>query len=282
MSGRVFVFGLGFSGRVLARRLVAEGWQVAGTTRSGLAADLPGVTLYPFERSRPLPADALAGVTHVLSSVPPDDHGDPVLQMAGNALAAADPGWVGYLSTTGVYGDRCGDWVDETSDLRTTQERSRRRVAAEAAWIGSGLPVHVFRLAGIYGPGRSAIDSVRANTARRVVKPGQMFSRIHVDDIAAVVRASMDRPNPGAIYNVCDDDPAPPQEVIVHACQLLGVAPPPEMSWDQAQTTLSPMALSFYADSKRVRNDRIKDELGVTLIHPSYRQGLAAILADGG
>jgi nucleoside-diphosphate-sugar epimerase len=189
--------------------------------------------------------------------------------------------WAGYLSTTGVYGDCGGAWVDEDSPLAPNVERARRRVEAEQAWRAAGLPLHIFRLAGIYGPGRSAIDSVRAGTARRIVKPGQVFSRIHVEDIAQSVLASLDHPRPGAVYNLCDDDPAPPQEVIAYACRLLGVAPPPEIPWQQALATLSPMALSFYADSKRVRNDRMKAELGVTLAYPSYREGLRAILAGG-
>jgi nucleoside-diphosphate-sugar epimerase len=285
MSGRFFLFGLGFSGRVIARALQAAGWQVAGTTRSGTledgeAVDLPGITVYPFDRDHPLPAGALDGVSAILSSVPPDAQGDPVLDVAGAALKALPLAWAGYLSTTGVYGDRDGEWVTEDSELRPNLERSRRRAEAEAAWQASGLPVHVFRLAGIYGPGRSAIDTVREGKARRIVKPGQVFSRIHVDDIAATVLASLARPNPGAAYNVCDDDAAPPQDVIAHACALLGVAPPPEVPWDEAKATLSPMALSFYADNKRVANDRIKRELGVVLRHPTYREGLRAILSS--
>lgn len=278
MSGRFFLFGLGFSGRVIARALQSAGWQVAGTTRSGEAVDLPGVQVFAFDRDHPLPAGALDGVDAVLSSVPPDAHGDPVLDLAGAALAALPLRWAGYLSTTGVYGDCGGEWVTEDSPLRPTLDRSRRRAEAEAAWRASGLPVHLFRLAGIYGPGRSAIDTVRAGGARRIVKPGQVFSRIHVDDIAQTVLASLARPHPGTAYNVCDDDAAPPQDVIAHACALLGVEPPPEQSWDDAKATLSPMALSFYADNKRVANDRIKQELGVVLRHPSYREGLRAIL----
>jgi nucleoside-diphosphate-sugar epimerase len=281
MNGRFFLFGLGFSGRVIARALLAAGWQVAGTTRSGEAVDLPGVEVFAFDRGHPLPAHAMDGVTAVLSSVPPDADGDPVLDLCGAALQALPLAWAGYLSTTGVYGDRDGDWVSEDDALRPTLDRSRRRVAAEAQWRASGLPAHIFRLAGIYGPGRSAIDTVRAGQARRIVKPGQVFSRIHVDDIAATVLASLAHPNPGAAYNVCDDDAAPPQEVIAAACALLGVEPPLEMAWDDAKATLSPMALSFYADNKRVRNDRIKRELGVTLKYPTYREGLRAILAEG-
>ncbi|MGE5545535.1 MAG: SDR family oxidoreductase [Solirubrobacterales bacterium] len=282
MQPRFFLFGLGFSGRVIARRLAERGWQVAGTTRSGEAVDLPGITVHAFDRDHPLPASALDGVTHVLSSVPPDTLGDPVLDLMGPALAGLDLAWAGYLSTTGIYGDHGGGWVDEDTPPAPTLDRSRRRAQAEAQWLASGLPVHVFRLAGIYGPGRSALDNVRDGTARSIDKPGQVFSRIHVEDIAQTVLASIDRPRPGAIYNVCDDDPAPPQEVVAYACSLLGRPVPPVVAWDEAKATLSPMALSFYADNKRVRNDRMKTELGVRLKYPSYREGLQAIAREPG
>lgn len=278
MSGRVFLFGLGFSGQVIARHLLAAGWQVAGTTRSGVAVGLAEVEIYPFDRDHPLPEGALDGTTHVLSSVPPDQQGDPVLDGVGPKLAELGLDWAGYLSTTGIYGDCGGDWVDETAEPRPTLDRSRRRVEAEIRWRSLSPAAHLFRLAGIYGPGRSAVDTVRTGQAKRIVKPGQVFSRIHVEDIAATVLASMAQPNPGAAYNVCDDDAAPPQDVIAHACRLLGVTPPPDVPWDEAKATLSPMALSFYADNKRVRNDRIKTELGVTLKYPSYREGLAAMV----
>jgi len=270
----MFVFGLGFSGRVIARALAAEGWRVGGTTRSGEAVDLPGITQFAFDRDHPLPPGALDGITHLLSTVPPDQLGDPVLE----AVHGLRLDWAGYLSTTGIYGDHGGGVVDESTPPNPAGERSKRRLAAEQAWLASGLPVHIFRLAGIYGPGRSAIDSARDGTARRIVKPAQVFGRIHVDDIARVVLASLARPRPGAIYNVADDDPAPPQDVILHACRLLGIDPPPEIPWDQAEASLSPMARSFFADNKRVANDLIKSELGVSLAHPSYREGLAAIM----
>ena len=221
----------------------------------------------------------LRGVTHLLSSVPPDASGDPVIDAHRAEIDAIAPqlAWVGYLSTTGVYGDRAGGWVDETSALEPSGERGRRRLAAEKDWLGLPQPAHLFRLAGIYGPGSSALDSVRESRARRVIKPGQVFSRIHVEDIAQVVEASIARPNPGAAYNLCDDDPAAPAEVITFACELLHVAPPPEVPFEQAD--LSPMARSFYDDNKRVSNARIKAELGVALRYPSYRDGLPAILA---
>ena len=194
---------------------------------------------------------------------------------------AAQFDWVGYLSTTGVYGDQDGGWVDESAPLNPSTRRGQWRRDAEARWSAiPGLPLHIFRLAGIYGPGRGPFAKVRQGTARRIVKPGQVFSRIHVDDIAQVLAASIARPRPGAIYNVCDDDPAPPQDVIAHAAELLGVPVPPEIPIDEAEMT--PMARSFYAESKRVRNDRIKDELGVRLAYPDYRTGLAALLQAEG
>lgn len=285
--GRLFAFGLGYSARTLARDALAEGWRVAGTCRrpdkrAALAAQ--GLETFLFDRGRPLddPAHALDGTTHLLTSVPPDADGDPVLDHHGADILAI-PGlqWVGYLSTTGVYGDRDGDWVDETDEVRPTGPRQCRRVAAERRWLDlcrdHGLPVRVFRLAGIYGPGRSALDSVRDGTARRIDKPGQMFSRIHVDDLSTILRASMAQGQAGAIYNVCDDEPAPGHAVVTYACRLLGVEPPPLLPF--ATADLTPMARSFYADNKRVRNDRIKRDLGIRFKHPDYRSGLEAQLA---
>jgi len=280
---RLFCFGLGYCALALARRLQARGWAVAGTCReesaqAGMAER--GIEAFLFQRGRPLPEAALAGATHLLSSIPPDAEGDPVLDLHARDIAAARGlAWAGYLSTTGVYGDRAGGWVDEESELAPTGERGRRRVAAESGWralAGSGVPIHIFRLAGIYGPGRSAFDALRQGRAQRIDKPGQVFGRIHVEDVAAALEASMAKPRAGAIYNLADDDPAPPAEVVAYAAGLLGIAPPPLVPFAEAR--LSPMALSFYRDSKRVRNDRIKRELGLRLAHPDYRAGLAAIL----
>ncbi len=288
LPGKLFVFGLGYSAMALATRLKARGWSVAGTCReeerrAELAAR--GIVPFLFDRGRPLvdAKSALAGTTHLLSSVPPDAQGDTVIDTHAPDIAAL-PGlrWAGYLSTTGVYGDRGGDWVDENAGLHPTGPRGRARVDAERAWLDLlrvGVPVHVFRLAGIYGPGRSALDAVRSGTAKRIVRPGQVFSRIHVDDIAGVLEASMSRPNPGAVYNVCDDDPAPPQDVVAYACALLGREPPPEIPFAEAAPGMSEMARSFYTDSKRVSNTRIKLELGVKLTYPDYRSGLKALLS---
>ncbi|MGE0258027.1 MAG: SDR family oxidoreductase, partial [Alphaproteobacteria bacterium] len=263
-------------------RLGAEGWEVRGTARDPeTAAAAPRCTMYRFDREHPLPPAVFDGVTHILVSVPPDPGGDPALDTHGSDIAAL-PGlaWLGYLSTTGVYGDRGGGWVDEESELRPTGERGRRRVAAEAGWLDlwrrHGVPAHVFRLAAIYGPGRNPFAALRAGTARRVAKWGQVFSRIHVEDLASVLAASIARPRPGAIYNVCDDEAAAPEAVMAHAAGLLGIAPPPLVPFEEA--ALSAMARSFYDDNKRVSNTRIKSELGVALRHPSYREGLAAIL----
>jgi len=283
---RLFCFGLGYSAMHFAERLRAEGWAVAGTCRSAEnAARLAsrGIDPFRFDRGRPLddPRTALAAATHLLSSVPPDEAGDPVLDHHGADLARLEGlAWIAYLSTTGVYGDRGGGIVDEDSPLEPTSARAGRRVEAEVRWLAfwrqHGLPVHIFRLAGIYGPGRSAIDQLRAGTARRVVKPGHVFSRIHVEDIAGALYASLTRPRPGAVYNLCDDNPAPGEEVVAHAAALLGMAPPPLVPIEAAR--LSPMAASFYRDNRRVSNARIKRELGFRLKYPDYRAGLAAIL----
>lgn len=268
--------GHGYSASALAARLIPMGWTVIGTCRDPARAD--GLRAAGVE---PLvwPADltpALSRATHILASAAPDAAGDPFLQLAAEALRAARPVWVGYLSTTAVYGDHQGGWVDETTPVNPGSVRARQRVLAEAQWLETGLPVHIFRLAGIYGPGRGPFEKVRDGSARRIIKPGQVFSRIHVADIAEALLASIARPNPGAIYNLCDDDPAPPEDVLSYAAHLLGLPAPPAVPYDQAE--MSPMARSFYAESKRVRNDRIKTELGVRLNFPDYRAGLTGIL----
>lgn len=272
--------GHGYSARALARRLVPQGWRVIGTTRNSAKAEA-----FRNEGVEPLlwPADlgpALAEATHILCSAAPDAKGDPFLQ-AVPAIAGAKAGWVGYLSTTGVYGDHDGGWVDEETLLTPQSDRGRQRVLAEGQWQATGLPLHVFRLAGIYGPGRGPFAKLRDRSARRIVKPGQVFSRIHVDDIAQVLEASIKAPNPGAAYNVCDDNPCPPDEVIGYAARLLGLPEPPAVPFAEVEPTMTPMARGFYSESKKVRNDRIKDELGVKLLYPDYPQGLAALLAGG-
>lgn len=266
---RLLVFGYGYSARALANRLRAEGWEVRGTSRDGLRAiQWPGSDM----------SEHLEWASHLLISIAPNADGDPVLNALESELRTAQFDWVGYLSTTAVYGDHDGGWVDEDTALTPATQRGKWRVAAEEAWRATGLPLHIFRLAGIYGPGRGPFSKVRAGTARRIVKPNQLFSRIHVDDIAQTLTGSIARPNPGAAYNVCDDEAAPPEDVLQLAAEMLGVPVPP--AEDYATAEMTPMARSFYAESKRVHNDRIKDELGVVLSYPTYRDGLAALLQD--
>ncbi len=283
---KLFCFGLGYTACRLAEGLIGAGWRVAGTTRDG--AKLARLRDAGIEARitrgddfGPDLAAALDGASHVLVSIPPDDDGDPVARRHGADIAAL-PGlrWLGYLSSTAVYGDRDGGWVDETTKCEPSGDTGRRRLAAERAWLawhGRGVPAHVFLLAGIYGQGRGALDRVRAGEARRIVKPGHVVSRIHVDDIARVLGASMARPRPGAIYNVCDDRPASAAEVTAFAAELLGVAPPPEIAFDSPE--VSPEARRFFADHRRVRNGLIKSELGVSLRYPDYQSGLRAIAA---
>ncbi len=269
--------GHGYSAATLARRLIPEGWTVIGTTRqpeamAALAATGVEPVLWPGDLG-----PALERATHILLSAAPVAGGaDPFLR-GWPALRDARPAWIGYLSTTGVYGDRGGGWVDETAQPTPARGRSGDRAAAEREWMATGLPVHIFRLSGIYGPGRGPFQKVKDGTARRILKDGQVFSRIHVEDIAEVLLASIRRPNPGAIYNVCDNEPAPADVVLSHAAALLDLPEPPAQRFEDAQ--LPPMARSFYEENRRVSNRRIREELGVRLNHPTYREGLAAILA---
>lgn len=272
--------GHGFSAAFVEKLLLPKGWRIIATTRSpekadrlverGLEAAIwPGVDLSAH----------LSRASHVLTSVSPNAVGDPVIAELGSALRDAKHlEWVGYLSTTGVYGDHQGGWVDEETALTPSTERGQQRALAESEWRELDLPLHIFRLAGIYGPGRGPFSKVRNGTARRIIKPNQLFSRIHGADIAQIVCASIDRPNPVRVYNVCDDMAAPPEDVIAYAAELLGLPIPEAIDFEHAEMT--PMARSFYAESKRVRNDRIKDELGVELIYPNYKTGLQALLQE--
>ncbi|PKP79207.1 MAG: NAD(P)-dependent oxidoreductase [Alphaproteobacteria bacterium HGW-Alphaproteobacteria-3] len=287
-AGKLFCFGCGYSARVFARRLASSGFAVAGTCRTEEGAErlkAAGIEPFLFAEGKPLddPDGALQGTTHLLVSIPPEEAaGDPVLAAHRGVLASLAPEirWAAYLSTTGVYGDRKGEWVTEETPLDPNAARSDRRASAERAWQAlareSGLPLHIFRLAGIYGPGRNQLKGVLDGTAKRIVKAGQIFSRIHVEDIANVLEASMARPRPGAIYNVCDDEPAPATDVVAYAAELLGRTPPPEIPFEEA--ALSPMARSFYMASRRVSNALIHGELGVALAYPTYREGLKALL----
>jgi nucleoside-diphosphate-sugar epimerase len=296
---RLFCFGLGYCAEHLARRLAARGFAIAGTTRdvAAKAAALaePSWELHAFDGSAPLAEaeHALAGVTHLLHSIRPDadqpegqpeDRGDPVLRWHAeliDALPREQLRWIGYLSTTGVYGDHEGAWVDEDTPRRPSKARTRRRVAAEDAWLARGA--RVFRLAGIYGPGRSALERVESGKARRVIAPGKVFNRVHVEDIARVLEASiartgeLPRPREGRAYNVSDGHPAASAEVLAYAAELLGVEPPPQVALEDAQ--MSAMARSFWQDNLRVANERIREELGIELAYPDYRAGLEACLA---
>lgn len=279
----VLCFGLGYSAGYLANRMRGEGWTVSGTVRTLEAADharAKGYTPIDITQSFQALLGVLPSVTHLLVSAPPDRTGDPLLLGHAAAVAGAPQlTWVGYLSTIGVYGDRDGAWVDETTAPSPQTERSQWRLVAESSWLAlgrsCGVRVEIFRLPGIYGPGRSAIDNLRTGTARRIAKPGHVFNRIHVADIANVLAAAIKSGARHDIYNLADDEPASSEDVLLYAAQLLGVAPPPPIPI--ASSELSPMARSFYSECRRVSNKRIKKALGVTLAYPTYREGLQAI-----
>lgn len=267
--------GFGYVAQRFAKNLGRDDWQITGTTREVSLNDetviWPGTDL----------SDALADATHILSSVPPGKNGDPVADLLrGNLDRMPRLEWLGLLSTTGVYGDLGGAWVNEDTPQVANSHRGGLRAAQASDWLAmhhsDGLPVHLFHLAGIYGPGRSPFDKLRNGTARRIVKPGQVFSRIHVDDIVQVLLASLKQPNPGRAYNLADDMPGPPQDVIETAARMIQMPVPPDIPFETAD--LSPMARSFYADNKRTSNARIKEELGVKLLFPDYHAGLQAIL----
>jgi len=281
---KLLIFGMGYTANYVAQALAPRGISITGTTRSGdkaKALEAEGIT------ARLFPGDDLtrdiAEATHILVTAGPVERRDPVLATLRDAFVAHAQrlAWVGYMSTTGVYGDHKGGWVDETTPTISSTERGRARIAAEEEWRAlfdaDALPLHIFRLPGIYGPGRGPFSKIRNGTARRIIKDGQVFGRVHVEDIAQALIASMDAPNPGAIYNVADDDPAPPQDVIAYAAELLDVPVPPAIAFEDAE--MSAMARSFYAESKRVDNSRMKSDLGVRLKYPTYREGLDALLA---
>ena len=284
----VFFFGMGYSSLASARAIhqtIDAGLPIAGTTRSderaGELADT-AYRLHVFDGTAPgatLAPDLLAA-THVILSIPPDERGDPALNCHRDTLdRAQNLQWIGYFSTVGVYGDFGGAWIDETAATNPLNRRSQWRVAAEEAWRdyaeARGVPLMILRLAGIYGPGRSAYDKLRDGTARRIVKPGQVFNRIHVDDIARVTAMAAGRRLAGT-FNLADNEPAPPQDLVSYAAEKLGVPPPPDTPFEVAD--LTPMARSFYSDNKRVSNRAIKEVLGIELLYPTYRDGLDAIL----
>jgi nucleoside-diphosphate-sugar epimerase len=283
---QVFIFGAGYSGKAFAR-ICPEGTQVYGTTRAPqkfAALEAAGIKPLEFNGAlTPQISDALAGTSHLVVSVAPDEAGDPVLNAAGTAIRQAMPGlkWIGYLSTVGVYGDYGGGWVDETAECRPVSRRSMMRVDAEKEWLAlgeeTGLPVAILRLSGIYGPGRNALVNLKEGTARRLVKAGQVFNRIHVEDIAGALLhlAGQDR---GGIFNVTDNEPSPPQDVVTYAAHLMGVEPPPEIAFEEAE--LTPMARSFYGENKRVSNAAIK-ATGFSFRFPNYRSALDDMWSKG-
>lgn len=285
---KLLVLGLGYSAGFFAREALARGWEVTGTVRSAdKAARLSreGIRTLVFDgfAVSSFLAKAIAEAEAVLVSVQPGEAGDPVLdRLSQDLMAAPDLRWIGYLSTIGVYGDHGGAWIDETTAPRPSF-RSQVRLAIERDWLAlgesSGKPVQIFRLSGIYGPGRNPIVKLREGKATRLVKPGQVFNRIHVDDITGVLMASLEHPRQGAIYNVTDDEPAPPQDVVSFAADLAGLAPPPETPFDPLR--LSPMAASFYGENKRVSNALVKRELGYSFRYPTYRDALPVLLAGG-
>jgi hypothetical protein len=286
---KLFCFGFGYTCEFFANALKAQGddWSIAGTTRDLAKKNQMrkhGIGSYLFDYEKPLgdPRHFFKGTTHLLLSAPPGDGGDPAfLAHAEDLLRVPTLEWVGYLSSTAVYGNRDGGWVDEETEAQPGNKRGSRRLTAENQWLElhrkHGMPAHVFRIAGIYGPHRSALDSVRTGSASRIDKPGHAFSRIHIDDIVQVLLASIANPNPGRIYNLCDDMPTASEEVIAYACELLGLKPPPLVPYDEIR--MPPIARSFFSDNKRVRNSRIKEELEIKLKYPDYKAGLRGCLA---
>jgi nucleoside-diphosphate-sugar epimerase len=276
----LLVFGAGFSARACALRTLSMFARVRGTTRTARKADdLQALGIEPviFDGSMtPAITAAIASATHLLVSIAPEADGDPVIKACGNAISASRKlEWVCYLSTVGVYGDHDGNWVTEDTPCRPVSARSVERVAAENEWIelcrGMGVPLAILRLSGIYGPGRNAFVNIANGTSRRLVKPGQVFNRIHRDDIAEAFALACERKAPG-IFNITDDEPAPPQDVVGAAHEIAGVAPPPEI--DFATAELSPMARSFYGENKRVSNAKSKAVLGIRYAYPDYRAAL--------
>lgn len=284
-KGSLFCFGLGFAAQTLARNLLAKGWSVSGTCREVDNKDsLESLSVPKFIFDGTCATEeirkALSQATHLLISIPPQPSGDVVLEQLDSHISGCENlEWIGYISSTGVYGDTQGEWVDESSPLRPATVLNERRVDSEKAWLNlarqKGLPVMVFRCVGIYGPERNLLVSVKQGRARRIAKPGLVFSRIHVEDLAQTLLASMENPKPGEIYNVSDDHPSPPAEATEYACKLLNVEPPLLVPFESAE--LSETARGFYQTNKRVSNKKIKEELGVKLQYPDYRSGLDAI-----
>lgn len=277
----MLVFGLGYIGSAVARAAATIGFVVMGTSRSATIPSDSAITGIDLADAAP----AVMQATHLLCTAPPDAAGDPALSRYGEAIATAPRlRWIGYLSTTGVYGDRNGGWVDEDTAPAPMSDRSRRRLAAEQDWrrLAAHCAVDIFRLAGIYGPGRSTLDDVRAGRARRVIRPGHAFGRIHRDDIVRAVLAAMgqERTSGVRVLNIVDDEPAESAEVVAEAARLLGVAAPEAVPFEQIVDTMSPMARSFWAENRKVSSQRTQQMLGLRWRYPNYRAGLRAILAE--
>lgn len=282
----VFFFGFGYVAAFVAMKLETLGCKISGTTTNKEKKEFMearGYNSYLFSRNRMIPdiLSVMSDVTHIVLAIPPDGEGDLVFDMYANDLAyIKNLQWIGYLSATSIYGDHEGAWVNEDTVPSPTSRRGSLRLKAEEDWksyySSDNLPLHIFRLAGIYGPGRSALDSVLSGVAKRIDKPGHVFNRIHIDDIVQTLVASMMQPNPFSIYNLSDDDPAPSHELIQYTCNLLGLETPPLVPF--TQTDIAPIMRSFYKDNKRLRNDKIKDELGIKLLYPDYKSGLRACM----
>lgn len=287
MTRTVLVFGGGYLGQAAARRTVREGGRVFATSRDpDRRAALQALGAVPLDPEDAAAMSEAAGTCDaLLVTTPPDERGCPGARALIAALTAARayPDWIGYVSSTAVYGDRAGGWVFEDDPLNAASVQGARRVRAEREWLeagpGLGLTVQIFRLPAIYGPGRSVVDRLRAGTARLVRKPGQIFNRIHVDDAADGLFASMNRPRPGAVYNLADDEPAPADVVTQWAADRMGLPQPPQTDW--TDSSVSDAMRRFYLDSKRVSNARVKAELGWRPQHPSYREGIEAVLGEG-
>jgi nucleoside-diphosphate-sugar epimerase len=282
-KNRLFCFGLGFAAQVFAKRMRAQDWTISGSCRAIDEKDsLKELSVFPFDGTHVTEeiCDVLSKATHLLISIPPQPSGDVVLQNFSSQIAECkNIKWIGYISSTGVYGDTQGKWVNESSPLQPETELNVRRMEAENGWLSmvkeNGCPVMIFRCAAIYGLGRNLLLSVKEGRARRIEKPGLVFSRTHVEDLAQTLEASIKNPRPGGIYNVSDDEPSSPSEAVEYACKLLNMAPPPLIPFESAE--LSEIARGFYQTCKRVGNKKIKEELGVKLKYPDYRSGLDAI-----
>ena len=280
MENQILTFGHGYTAQELAKRLLPNGWKIIGTTRDHNKLQplrQTGISALLWN-DKQLEA-AVETATAILVSASPNEEGDPIYLRFGDAIKqrAGSLRWFGYLSTSGVYGDFKGNWIDEDTKPEPTTKRGKMRLLAESQWKSvENLPLHIFRLAGIYGPERGPFSKIRAGKAKRILKKGQVFSRIHIEDIVQVLMASLGKPKSGQIYNLCDDNPAPPQDIIAYSAKLLGLPLPPLVKFEEAE--LSEMARSFYSENKRIRNDRIKTQLGIVLKYPNYRLGLKNLL----